>query len=507
MPVLSKDDGKDLFYQQVYTYIAEHGLLPAGCAVVAGVSGGADSLALLLLLCRLRDSLGFTVVAAHLNHQLRGQAADDDEEFVRRKCRELAVPLVSRTADIGQLAASRKIGLEEAGRQARHSFFNEIAEQLEAGIAVQPEQPGPSIEAASRRPARIALAHHLDDQTETIMLHLGRGSGLDGLTGMKPQNGRLIRPLLGQTRQAIETWLTGQGHSWRQDASNLEPAVLRNRLRLQVIPAWRDALGYDPAPLLGRTARSLAEDQQLLADLTGAAAGRCRAGAALRAAAVLELAPALQNRVLRLFWLERTGSGKDLSFEHIRLLRTWLPTAASGQQLCLPGQWRMCLDGQLLYLRPARPGDDQAAGVSPVAGRIEGEIKLNLPGMTKIPQLNLQITALLIENESEIVYNNAMEYFRLERIRGSVIRHRLPGDQIRPYGRTGGKTLKKFLNEQRIRPDLRERLPLIALGNEIVWLPGHAAGSFFAGRPGDGKPGPLVRLEMQSLDQMVQKLP
>jgi len=127
-------------------------------------------------------------------------------------------------------------------------------------------------------------------------------------------------------------------------------------------------------------------------------------------------------------------------------------------------------------------------------------LPLQIPGVTAIPQMNLQFIALLIENESQIVYNDAMEYFRLEKIMGSQVRLRLPGDRIHPFGRRGGKLLKKFLNEQKVKPELRDRLPLIAQGSEIVWLPGYAAGAGFVGKPGDGRPGPLVRLLLQKAD-------
>ncbi|HBP37399.1 MAG TPA: tRNA lysidine(34) synthetase TilS, partial [Clostridiales bacterium] len=243
----------DDFFEQVRRYIRVHALLPEGSRVVAGISGGADSLALLLLLERQRKPLGLQLIAAHVNHGLRGLSADEDEAFVRSWCEKLAVPCFCRRVDLVALAAGWGIGLEEAGRRVRYGFFDEIAPQ-----------------------ALIALAHHSDDQAETLLLHLGRGCGLDGLVGMKPRSGRVVRPLLGQTRQAIEAWLTGQSVAWRRDESNSELFALRNRLRLQVLPVWQTALGYDPARMLCRTAGLLAEDQQLLDDLTREAIGRVR---------------------------------------------------------------------------------------------------------------------------------------------------------------------------------------------------------------------------------------
>ena len=469
----------DRFVQQVSAYITGHGLLPNGCPVIAGVSGGADSLALLLILVQLRQPLGFTLSAAHLNHGLRGAAADEDEAFVRDWCLKLDVPFFSCRIDVAAFGDELGIGLEDAGRRARQAFFADLAARVESPV-----------------PARIALAHHLDDQAETVLLHLGRGSGLDGLVGIMPQNGRLVRPLLGQSRRSIEQWLAGQGIEWRHDASNDETLALRNRIRHQVLPVWQDALGYDPAPLIVRTAASLDEDRLYLTRMASEAVFKCRAGEGLSQDALLQLDPAMQNRVLRLFWQERTGSSRDLSFTHVGILRGWLAQAQGGQRISLPGGWQARLFKAVVHLENIGADAGQTAGL---AGQLQ-EIQLVLPGVTCIPEFNLQIVALLIENESEIVYNSAVEYFRLDRIKGCVVRRRLPGDRIHPHGRSGGKSLKKYFNEQGIPADRRDTLPYLALDHEIVWLPGHTAGRDFAGRPGDGRPGPLVRLEVRKLE-------
>jgi tRNA(Ile)-lysidine synthase len=492
----------DDFLTRVCAFVDERNLLPCGSTVIAGVSGGADSLALLLVLERLRDSRSLVLTAAHLHHGLRGPAADADEAFVRDWCCRLGIPCAVRRTDVGEQAARQKISLEDAGRQARLVFFEELA--------VAAENTRPDQDSHAQPPVRVALAHHLDDQAETLLLHLGRGCGLDGLTGMQPVAGRLIRPLLQLSRCEIESWLTGQGIAWQNDETNREPFALRNRLRLQVIPAWQAALGYQPAPLLARTAASLAEDRQLLDRMARDAHRDCRSGQGLRAPMLAALPPALQSRVLRLFWQEVTGSGKDLSYTHVQLLRQWLPAARNGQQLCLPGNYHVQIEGnRLLLLAPGgsqenRPRQDQPAlplaPPIPLALPDSSENRARVCAVTPIPQLNLQIAAVLIENADEIVYNDTTEYFQRDRINGCVVRCRQPGDRIHPQGRTGGKTLKKFLNEQKVPPNERDSLLLVALGHEVAWLPGLAAGTGFAGRPGVGCPGALVRLTLEPLD-------
>ena len=489
------------FFPRVSEFIATWHLLPPGSPVIAGISGGADSLALLLLLDRLRGPLNLQLTAAHLNHGLRGEAADEDEAFVCDWCNRLGIAFIARQEDVSAMAKNKGIGLEECGRLARLAFFNELADRADHDLS---GSAGPD-----RPRAVIALAHHLDDQAETLLMHLGRGCGLDGLTGMKPAAGRIIRPLLGETRYEIEAWLTGQGIAWRQDETNLDHFALRNRLRLQVLPSWADALGYNPAPLLARTASCLEDDRQLLEDLSSQAISRCRQGQGLQTIVLSSLEPALQNRVLRCFWRERTGSGKDLSFTHINLIKEWLPRAVHGQQMCLPGHWRAILNDGLLLFEPACQAAETDDISSLKTGRRDVQIRLNLPDISWIPaaetattlilQDNKQIEAELIEYADDIVYNDTTEYFHPDRIDGCVIRHRLTGDYIHPFGRTGGKSLKKFLNEQKIPPRDRDSLLLVALGPEIVWIPGLAAGAGFVARPADRSHGLVVRLAVKPM--------
>lgn len=476
----------DAFFIRISDFIAAHGLLPRGSPVVAGVSGGADSLALLLVLAGLRETLDLKIQIAHLNHGLRGSDSDQDEAFVQEWGRRLKLDCAVRRVDVRALAEANKQGLEDAGRTARHAFFSELADCLDANLP-----------AAGFPSARIALAHHLDDQAETVLLHLGRGSGLDGLTGIKPQNGRLIRPLLERSRTEIEAWLTAQGIIWRQDESNLELFTLRNRLRHQVLPIWQAALGHNPAPILARTAAVLDEDRQYLETMTQEAATICLIDGTLWVSDFIKRPAAVQNRLLRLLWRQQTGSYHDLSFTHVRLIRDWLPDARNGQHLCLPDNWKAVLDsGRLCLILRA---DSKTANVTQPA--VIDPLLLNLPGITRILPLGKQIRADLIENADNIVYNDTTEYFHLERIKDCVVRHRQPGDRIRPFSHPVGKTLKKFLNEQQVMRDDRARLLIVACGQRIAWIPGLASGADFAARPGDGSTGPWVALTIQDLDR------
>lgn len=470
--------------EQAARLIQQNRLIPPGSQIVAAVSGGADSIALLLILHGLRQTMDFQLSCVHVHHGLRGADADADLLYVHDWCRQLAVPFYSREMPVAQLARARGIGLELAARNVRREVFSRLADEL----AVQPD--------GIRRPVRIALAHHLDDQAETLLLHLGRGTGLDGLAGMQPSDGFLIRPLLACRRADIEAWLAQQQITWRHDQTNDDCFTIRNRVRHQVLPQWRMALGYDPVPLLGRTAENLALDRAYLDTLAQAAFDQCRQADSLAATAFSGLHPAVQTRVLRLLWQQHTGHGQNLEQVHIRCILDWLKTASDGHSLDLPEKRRICYArGQIsLTARDADSGLNGAVAFEPVP--------LTLPGLTRIDALNLQISAEFIENEQEIVYNGAMECFWFERIRNCVVRTRQPGDRIHPWGRAGGKLLKKYLQEQKVSAAERSRLILLADGHEVVWLPGYASGSAYVARPGQGD-GPRICLQLSAIQKTV----
>jgi tRNA(Ile)-lysidine synthase len=471
---------------QAYRLIMQNQLIPPGSHVLAAVSGGADSIALLLVLYDLQRTLDFLLSCVHVHHGLRGADADADQVYVSDWCRQLAVPFYSRAIPVAQRARERQIGLELAAREARREVFRQLADEL----AAQPD--------GIRRPVRIALAHHLDDQAETVLLHLGRGTGLDGLAGMQPTDGFLIRPLLACRRTEIEAWLTSRQVTWRHDITNDARFTIRNRLRHDVLPRWRAALGYDPVPLLGRTAENLALDRACLDGLAQAAFDQCYQKGALAATPFAALHPAVQVRVLRLFWQKHTGHGQNLEHVHIRSIQNWLKTASDGQALDLPEHRRICYARGLISLagQAGESGLDRPVAIEPVP--------LALPGLTRIESLNLQLSAAFIENACEIVYNGAMECFWFERIRNCVVRTRLPGDRIHPWGRSGGKLLKKYLQERKVSADERSRMVLLADGHEVVWLPGHASGAAYVARSGGGD-GRRIRIQLSSIQETVTR--
>lgn len=467
---------------KVCCLIRQNGLIVPGSRVLAAVSGGADSTALLLILYDLQKTFDFELSCVHVHHGLRGADADEDEIFVRDWCRRLAVPFYSRKIPPDHWSSIQKTGLELAARKTRGEIFRKLADELS-------RRPG-----QDRCPVRVALAHHLDDQAETLLMHLGRGTGLDGLSGMRPTDGFLIRPLLSCRRAEIEAWLEQKKITWRHDRTNDDSFTIRNRLRHQVLPCWQQSLGYDPVALLGRAAENMALDRSFLVAETEKAFAQCRQDDGLSAAMLVALHPALQVRVLRRFWLCRTGHGQNLAQAHLMKIINWLETAKSGQTLDLPENCRIrYTEGQIVLSKPdAKQATGQPETLEPV--------RLTLPGLTQVAALGLQVNAEFIENAEEIVYNGAMDCFWHDRIRHCVLRTRRPGDRIHPWGRSGGKTLKKFLQERHVPVDERARLILLADGREVAWLPGYASGKAYVARPG-GSGGRMIRLQLSLFSQ------
>ena len=223
-------------------YAKQHELLEAGSTVVAGVSGGADSVALLHILKALEERLSITVAAAHFNHRIRGESADADEAFVKALCERLSVPLLCGGADVLKAAKEEGKTLEQAARDLRYAFLEEARQHFGA--------------------AYIAVAHHMDDQAETVLMHLVRGAGAAGLRGMQPKRGRIIRPLLFLRRQEIEAYLAENSIPYRTDETNLLREGTRNRIRLDVMPYLSEHLNEHAAENIAAAAALLGEDER-----------------------------------------------------------------------------------------------------------------------------------------------------------------------------------------------------------------------------------------------------
>ena len=377
-------------------------MVSPGDTVICAVSAGADSMALLFGMYLLKDRLGIRLEAAHFNHGLRGAESDGDEAFVREFCQRFDIPL-----HIGSgLVKTGKKGLEAAAREARYAFFATLH-------------------------GYIATAHTADDNAETVLMHLVRGTGLKGLGGITPQNGSLIRPMLGITRQQVIAFLREYHVSWRTDSSNDTDAFLRNRLRRHVMPLLKQE-NPKLAENLSAMARRLRQDEQALQDLAGY-------DTLPPVSALREMESAVRSRMLERF-LKENGV-KEPEAEHIALAENLIFTSKPSARAQFPGG--VTLERLYDHLVAAQEQD----ALQPVA--------LTVGQWQYLPQWGLRVRCL---PTTECV--NTDHVFTVDPQGEMILRSRCSGDAMRLQG--GKRKLKKLYIDRKIPASQRMRIPVIA---------------------------------------------
>ena len=395
--------------------------------LLAGVSGGADSVALLLLLL----DAGASVTVVHVNHGLRGEASDGDEQFVRELCARLSAPLLTYRA------APPEHPSEGWAREARYGFFRQAMAQTGTPV--------------------IALAHHRDDQAETLLLHLLRGSGLNGLTAMRPDTEadgmRILRPLLGFSREELRSELRRRGQPWREDESNRSAQYLRNALRHGAL-AELERLSPGASSRLARTAELLAADEDVLNRLTEDFLARFGDGDCLPLDALEQQMPGMQRRILRAWWQRRAplrterGLSSAQTDEFVSLI-----AATAGARCNLPGGWHGQRGWTHLHLIPAEKAD-------------------------LIPEMPAADCMLLTEVPFHGEYGDGRGSQAIPRawLAECTVRSRRTGDFIRPFGMDGTQSLQDYFTNRRVDAPFRDHVPLLCRGSEVLLAGGVGAG-------------------------------
>ena len=450
-------------------FIRKHGMIGKGDVVVAGVSGGADSVCLLFVLCGLRRELGFSVRACHVNHGLRGAEADADEEYVRRLCRDLGVPCRFFHEDVEWIARKRKQSPEEAGRMVRREAF----------LTMCREDGG----------TKIATAHHRDDNAETVLLNMARGTGLKGLGGIRPVTGKWIRPLLALTREQTEGYLRRRGITWCEDATNSGDEYTRNRIRHNILPALETQVKRRTAAHLDDLSRQAQEIWDYLEQGVDLAWEKCvkkgqstRPGMCTGAGAggntgetrALEIdkgmfeqeMPAVRTQLLRRCLAQVRGRERDIGTAHVNAVAE-LFGKQPGRRIDLPGEIR---------------AERTCAGVcirKKEENRTDFEIPLCIPGETAVPETGQRIICRFVENAdiqaaSLIPQKSYTKWFDYDIIKYSLsARTRQSGDYLVIDENGSRQKLKAFFVNEKIPREKRDCMLLIADGAHIIWIPGH----------------------------------
>jgi tRNA(Ile)-lysidine synthase len=432
--------------RKVSETIRENRLFCQGDRVVVAVSGGADSVALLDMLSLMRK-LSLTLVVAHLNHGLRGKESDDDAAFVGELAGSYRLPFELQCVNVKEVSRQRKLSLEEAGRIARYEWFDAVARSC-----------------ASKS---IALGHHADDQAETFLLRLFRGSGTTGLASMRLlSSDRYVRPLLQLTRAEILAYLERRGLSFRHDSSNDETLFLRNRIRHECLPYLRT---FNPAisERLNNSAEILAADEMVLEELINQRFPRLSRsdsdGVVLDLKAVRAELPGVRFRLYRRALLVLRGDLASIATTHLKMIDQLAHSSRTQGEQSLPGGLRVIRCYDMLHFLPA--------GMDPVSE--SWEIRIEGPGRFALPDggtISIRLTEPPVSWGSVPSFR---AYFDPATVPFPwTLRTFQPGDRFHPFGMGGTRKVKDFFIDRKIPLLLRRRLPLLFSGEELIWVCG-----------------------------------
>ncbi len=446
--------------EQVLRYIRERNLVVPGDRVMVAVSGGADSVALLRLLLELRAELGIVLAAAHFNHGLRGGNSDADEQFVVDLAKRLDLDLFVGRGSVSEHAVAKRIGLEAAGRELRYQWLTRLA--------------------IKNRFERVATAHTVDDQAETVLLKFLRGAGTKGLAGIYPemirdqeQGARFVRPLLSSARSELEAYLTSIGQPWREDESNLDPRFRRNRVRHELLPLLERDYNPNLRQALSEAAEISRGEEEYWAGVAGAVLQQLGADRhRLPLAGFAELGPAFQRRVLKYF-LE--GARIEPDFEHIEWLRRCALAEVQGAELS--DAWSAQREGNCLVLKQSQPSEQASGGY---------EYRLPVPGKAAIPELGCVLRIVPVPAAFAAVANPGMLLKAGLTGPELLVRNWQPGDRYQPAYRGSEEKLKRLFAERKIPADERPLWPVVLKGAEIVWVRGLPIAEAYCWRAGDG---------------------
>ena len=496
------DADRRRFRQKVLGFMRNKHMTDRGDGVLAAVSGGADSVCLLLLLNGMAAELGIRVFAFHMNHGIRGEEADRDEQFVEELCKQLEIPLTVAHEKVETYAEEHGLSGEEAGRILRYRHLEETAERYQC--------------------TKIAVAHHEDDDAETVLLNLFRGSGLAGLSGIRPVRGKIIRPLLCVSRKEIEEYLKEQGFSWCEDSTNRENDYTRNKIRNELLPWVRENINSRAAEHILAASELAAqadvyfemeaerileescskrreEAKQPTSQNVGEADGKeSGTGQDLKVAEnamkmytkistnLFDSQPEiLKTYIIRRMVLNAAGKAKDITERHIRAVMK-LTGPGGGHSVNLPYGLQAVRGYETIKIVQGQERRIAVESSDPGQkweneGSFEKEIRLrtDLDEMFRIGPASIHLHASSRKKEPEIPKNQYTKWFDYDKINvGLSIRYRKNGDYLTLSG-GGKKKLRRYMIDEKIPEDERDRIPVLADGDHVLWVIGYRISDYY----------------------------
>ncbi|MGV8983235.1 tRNA lysidine(34) synthetase TilS [Clostridium sp.] len=433
----------------VMDFIKKNSMFDNGDKVIVAFSGGPDSTCLLYILNELKEKLGITIVGAHLNHCLRGLEADKDEEYARKTCESLNIDFYSRKVDINRISREKSISCEMAGREVRYEFFKELMTELNAN--------------------KIALAHNANDQAETILMRIMRGTGIEGMVGIKPVRDKIyVRPILHLSRSEIEKYCEENNIIPRIDKSNLEKIYARNKVRLELIPYMEKNFNTDIINTLNRLSDVLKVDNDYLENVSVKKYKKyCvidEQMVIISMNAFLEH-DSIISRIIRSALLQVNHNLYNFEKIHISNIIE-LQKHNTGKAIMLP---------QNIVVENCY-GNIHIRINTKVTKINDNQYPLNVNERNIIHSLNKVVEIDIIPKVqfTEVKGNNHIVYFDYDKIKGPItFRYRKHGDRFTPLGMKGNKKIKDFFMDLKVHKDKRDEIPLLCFGDDIGWVVGY----------------------------------
>ena len=439
--------------KKVYENIVNNNLIKKGDTIILGVSGGPDSMALLYSLNKIKGSLGFDIIVAHLNHGTRGLESDRDQEFVEKISQELKLEYFKKKVAMVDYAKKNKLSEEEAGRKLRYDFFKDISKNY------------PN--------SKIAVAHNLNDQSETLLMRIIRGTGIDGLKGIEMKTNQIIRPLLNIKREEIEEYISHNNIKTVLDHTNLLPMYTRNKIRLELIPYIEENFNKNIVDALWRLSKIADMENDFIEELVEEnykimLKSREIECIILDGVLFKDKHICLQTRIIRRAISDLLGSNQGYGEEHINLLLNLFIEGKTGKKIDLPHNIIGYIDYDSLVIKIGK--EEEVKGY---------KHKLSI-GCNYIPEIGISLKLDLLDNIGELRESKYTKFYDYDQVIGDIyLRSRETGDRFSPYGMKGSKKLKDiFINDKISRED-RDNIPLLSDEKNILWIVGYRNSSFY----------------------------
>ena len=418
--------------------IKKHNMISNGDSIVVGFSGGPDSLCLLHILLKLREEYNLSICAAHINHLIRGEEAKRDEDFARKFCETNNIKFFLKREDVNSLAKKMKMSSEEAGRKVRYEFFNEVSSKVSGN--------------------KIALAHNLNDNGETIIMRILRGTSLSGLSGIAPKRDTIIRPLIDCSRKEIENYCTENNLNPVIDSTNLEEVYTRNKIRLNIIPYIENNFNKNILKNLHYNSNIVRDEENLINFYSEKEVLNITVENGYNIERFNNLHIAMKRRVLRNIIKEKIGNLNGIEYKHIESIINFLKSPKSGKKIDIKKGLVLTIDYDVFNISL----NTESKILKDIRHNIlEGEIIIN----------DYKIKANIISKDEYKKDSNSI-CFDFDKIKEEVlVRYRENGDYIYPKGLKGRKKIKDLFIDMKIPRDVRNSIPIIAVGKEVLIIP------------------------------------